>query len=728
MLFRKIETLSLFILLIFTLSCSGGGSGSSAPANNVLSTQDTQFNTENASITIASGTFFQDLHLSYSEATAADIGDSTAVSSALVLEFSTPMLTQEDKVIQVSIEVNAEQIQQAISEGKAVYLLRKTEGEGLTLGDDEEDHRLIGWVPRLGVLSEDYSRFSFELNGAVEKATYVVAVGNRIVTHFANLPSSSQSANFIGPQNNAALTKWYQRPWVVICDLGSFDADTRKACDENDADYELTDVIIKLDEVTENYRFEGWEKAKLKTMGVNQIRRLNVQVGPSSLGQELENSEVIYNVAYYYKQIGEGDDRAAGSYDTTTGGLELSQAVLDATRFLAAGDTVGHELFHAIQVAEMPHLFARADFLNYKPLFEATATAMGFWTLAPRDNASLLERRRGPWDRAWVVPFANADRLNPYRAFEFYVEISRGDLDYFHQLFANMPATGAVNADISAALEASTGMGLANSYMMKLLPFRGGESAYQHCDRLFSLTDSGSVSYSDTGLFPLEAMSSQCIYTATQLPADKVVKVSLAERNDAFKLVGLGTSVSGGTAFAFGGKEGRVVSSTQSLCFTGENAVANFHVVNQSLNSSEQTWEARVEIENSCYGLTGLWCAREDLGETMEPCTEYGSFLRLEETESEEVGQASTLSGSAFLYYWEEDGDIELGTRNGNDIVIVVDGVTRPLYPSDDVQWTITYNPDTDEMTGIYPDGRSVIFVRYSNNPHASVPFHDAIF
>jgi hypothetical protein len=112
----------------------------------------------------------------------------------------------------------------------------------------------------------------------------------------------------------------------------------------------------------------------------------------------------------------------------------------------------------------------------------------------------------------------------------------------------------------------------------------------------------------------------------------------------------------------------------------------------------------------------------------MNPCIEYGTFFRLEETESEELGEASILSGSAFLSYWEESGDIQSGTRNGNDIVIVADGDSRPQYPSGDVSWTITYNPDTDEMTGIYPDGRTVIFVRYSHNPHASVPFHDAIF
>jgi hypothetical protein len=629
--FKQIHLCSIFLFSIFISSCGGGGGTSiaTAPPDNVLSAQDLQFTTDSASIVISSGTFEDDFYLSYSETTSnlSDIGSSTAVSPSLVLEFSNPLLTQEDKTMQVTLQVDAQQIQQAISEGKSVYLLTKTEGQDLNLGDEEEDHRLIGWVPRLGNLSEDYSSFSFELNGSAEKMSFVVAVGNRIRTHFATPLNPSLSAHSMRTQTNAAASTWYQRPWVVICDLGSFDADTRKACDENDADYELTDVIIKLDEATENYRLEGWEKAKLKTMGVNQIRRLNVQLGPSSLGAALENSEVIYNVAYYYKQIGEGDDRAAGSYDTATGGLELSQSVLDATRFLAAGDTIGHELFHAIQRAEMPRLFASPHFLNYKPLFEATATAMGFWTLAPRDTASLLERRRGTWDRAWVVPFANADRLNPYRAFEFYVEISRGDLDYFHQLFANMPATGSVNQDISAALEASTGVGLADSYMTRLLPFRGGESAYQHCDRLFSLTDSGSISYSSSGLFPLEAMSSQCIYSATQIPADKVVKVSLAERNTNFNLVGLGTSVSGGTAFSFGGKEGRVVSSSQSLCFTGANAIANFHVVNKSLSAGEEDWEVNVEIENSCNGLTGLWCAREDLGANDEPVHRIRNFL-----------------------------------------------------------------------------------------------------
>lgn len=473
-----------------------------------------------------------------------------AITPVVSLRFSRAQIALGARKMTLEIEIAKDRVVAAEAARKTLYALLRTRG---SVDFERSGSPTQGWREALGSLRFDAQAQKYFLTlplyatsseldiVAVESAGFAVVLASDATSKtFRSAPSAENSP--------------FRHAWAVLCH-GSFD-NPDDCSPTSGPDTPVRQILKILRKNSDWFVAKGWTDANLSETPKSQLDVVSVDRRQPLVADP--TSGPIFNAVIVRKGTwcGRPEYRALGCYDPHTNIIELSLAVLDPARrsLQGTGDTIAHELFHAVQAAEVPHLLARANAAGneHDPakywIIEGTASAIGMWRLANEDPVLSLSARRGGVWREWsaIKPLNSVQDANlPYQTFEFFTALQDGSLDYFRSWFSALNAADqskSVYEIADSAFEAALGVSLREQFeleaddtssyallsaiqeesalglaFLKLLKQRSPVAGYPHCSWRYELdAPSGSTGVYQTAGFFLDPMSADCVEIASK--------------------------------------------------------------------------------------------------------------------------------------------------------------------------------------------------------------------
>ncbi|PIR21015.1 MAG: hypothetical protein COV45_02475 [Deltaproteobacteria bacterium CG11_big_fil_rev_8_21_14_0_20_47_16] len=462
------------LLMVLCSACSGGGSTSTVSANAGATLTDTK-----SSLQIPTGSFTEDVDVTISEnqADTSNIGDVQLVSDPVTLEFSKARVVQSADPILLAIQLDAESMRKAISEGKGIYAKARVRGEQISYDKDgsEDDE----WESLLGDLDPNSAILTVRLYssaGAVD-VVGVAGTGLKVVTidpqSFLQSKSVKRSSRAQKAVNTVGMGQY---PWAVVCDTDALSDHGAVTCDGANPNSMVTQVQNGLTDASRDLLTHlNMNELVMQQLSALSLGQTNLSTLPDPAVLRRHDPSVRYNMAYLTKG-------RTSSFTSATGILKIVESQVNNEYARNVGTVFHHELTHAVQTAICNNCASIDDAVNLNrnsPLSEGTATAVGMLASGGWSENALRNRYLHSVPRNWAHTLA---KYNPYSysyyAVEFFANANNGDLTYLMPLFRafNGSELGVFNKRLDVAIQAALGKDLPEVFMKRVMPFRNSNT------------------------------------------------------------------------------------------------------------------------------------------------------------------------------------------------------------------------------------------------------------
>lgn len=458
---------------------SGGGGTDTADGETIPAGEASTIEGDAAELAIPAGAFQGAMTVTVSE-DAADLStltQATPISKAVTVAFSETMLVDSDTALALTIDVAPETIQAALAAGDSLYAMVQVEGDTVAALTSSAPFaagtKLLAtrtaWVPVLGTLDRATGTYQIPLYGTTPTVHAVIVRGHQLTAYVPPIAGANraraprQAKEF----DRSAIVPLGRDPWVVVCVRDTI-SDPDTLCNLDDPASVIRQLQTRLTDRSAGLAALGFRQLKIQQVVGSQLVETGLPVAEAG---DLAAADLTYNVALFENSFGCGESGSNSCYVPTLGMLLLNedQATIDPQ----GTDVVAHELFHAIEAGEAPSLFGDVD--RNRWLIEALADAVGHWQITGGDAAQLRGRTSFDEPRDWREPL-NSDRGDiEYLTAEFFTLIANGSLAYLPTLLQQLEAAGAqgtVYGQLDQALQATLQMGVADAYLLGVMPWR----------------------------------------------------------------------------------------------------------------------------------------------------------------------------------------------------------------------------------------------------------------
>ncbi len=450
------------------------------------------------------------------------------VTEVVTIEFSKAELTDDLLVVEINVPEAAD---------GGLYGLAKSSG-GLFLHGITE----TGWGLVLGVLDQERSVLRFELGSSATSISLVVVHAPDTPSSMAALPVTSMRAvpnwlgrfvtNVIGGEQahavinpigikNFPLKEMEQMGWVATCRPDNFTGKQKSQCAR---DSEMLKRIAKLAmQSTLSLKQLGFSHVQLKVIPPTTLGTL-----PIPFATEPDEASPLVKGYFWVEADPDPDVKSRESNEKVEGYYHpiFNYIVVNSE---SEGDTLIHEIMHAVQYAEIPKAVGR-DWIIEGTAAATEALPLDLKTIVPvADIRDAREFRYYESWRNWRFPLNSErkDMLDQYEVAEFWLS-STGGLQYLPQVYTIIQSgqgtrihSGSINNTeyniVDRGLQEALGKGIENVYW-DLLKTRNSQEGYkgekeEYCHAI-ELVETDSWRFSehlkDEMVLPTAAMSAQC--------------------------------------------------------------------------------------------------------------------------------------------------------------------------------------------------------------------------
>ena len=576
-------------------ACSGGGSSASLSSGSGATLSDSK-----SSLEVPAGSFEDNISVTLNEnqADTKDVGNAQVISNPVTLEFSKARIAQSTDPISLKIQLDTEQMRQALADGKGIYAKVRVRGEQISYDTSAADEER--WVPLLGELDAGNGTLTIRLyaSAAVVDVVGVAGTELKVAAMDAAAFNRSKAVKKVGSKavNTIGMGQY---PWAVVCDTDKLSDHGAHTCDANDPN----SLVRKIQDGMTDASRELLNHLGMNTLVMQQLTALslgqtNLSTLPDPAVLRRHDPSVKYNMVYL-------TSGATSNFTTATGILKIveTQASNDAYT-LAVGNVYHHELVHAVQSAICNNCASIDDRVNLNrnsPLSEGTATAVGMLASVNWNTGAVRGKLLSGVPRNWILTLAH---YNPYAdsyfMTEFFTLANNGDLNYLMPLFRafNGNDNGVFNRRLDAAVTAALGKSLGEVYMTRVMPQRASSSPAGIYYNVYDVTNNDishrweqtvSAMGTDQYLFTVSGDDDVCI----NVHLDEGVNQNLA-------LVAL-NGTEGGSSFAYGeDSSARYTTNGDTLVIQGRSA--DVQVVNVSPGgvADNKTYTIEVHTDGAC--------------------------------------------------------------------------------------------------------------------------------
>lgn len=367
---------------------------------------------------------------------AAAFPDEIPLTSVFSVEFSDVQWASAVMSLQVDLPAGA----------PAGFYGRTTTIGGLGFADNES------WLLEVGVLDDTGTQLATPLRSAVGHTSFVVVTTTDALASPA-MTSFDGSARFAARSlisDPIDVHSWELKEWTVLCSA------TTASCTQATADALADRFVAAVDRLATDASLGGpYTVARVRTCAKRDLVRVQAAgriVGASTDLAALGDDEMLLlGVLTPNGQLGAN---ISGIY--RDGALAVVEDVLSEPPDASSGDTVVHELFHAVQAAAMSNVYATW-------ILEGTATAVEIASILP-GAAERMDFRRGQW-RDWSHALSSTADTDEYRVVEFFLFYQDGDLGYLGGMMADLKSSFIVDsANSYLMMEAVLASGLVARY------------------------------------------------------------------------------------------------------------------------------------------------------------------------------------------------------------------------------------------------------------------------
>jgi hypothetical protein len=479
---------------LLVAACSGGGGSANLSNGSGATLSDSK-----SSVEVPTGSYEGTVNVSLNEnqADTKDIGNVLVISNPVTLEFSKALVVQSTDPINLRIQLDAEQMRQAIADGKGIYAKVRVRGEQVsydrTVDVDAE------WMPLVGNLDPATATLTVRLYASAAEVDvaavagdelFILAIDPAVFNQRRSVKVSKSAKSAISVTKAAGRVAMAHNPWAIVCIKPKMSDRGAGTCDGSN----VASLVVKVqDELTEASRdlnnrlqmnFFVIQQLTARELAVNNLSSRPV---PEILRQY--DPSVVYNVAYL--SSGCGDSRRS-CYDGTTGTLTLAEGSLTNAHAQLTGSSYHHELTHAVQTAIMPNnpnVDVDARVSRNSALVEGTATAVGLLAGSGWNTDASKGRLVNNVARNWADPLGKYSPYDDtYYMTEFFSLANSGDLSYLMPLFHsfNGNSDGVFHRRLNTAISIALGEDLPNVFLKRVMPLRNAASPngvhYQRVD------------------------------------------------------------------------------------------------------------------------------------------------------------------------------------------------------------------------------------------------------
>jgi cysteine-rich repeat protein len=381
-----------------------------------------------------------------------------------------------------------------------------------------------GWQLEIGRFDAATSTLYFDLRGTAQSLEFVVVgVDSGAVARQPSdgldaladagdsflrglqLPSLISTALAQGGQVQTVYADFSSFGWAILCDPSRFEEVFDGSCTAaaGQPPAVLAEKFSVAGQFLINLQFPRAAVQLARTEDIARSGLVFATSGPSQPIPAALGGGEGYFLAYLV--VPEDIRPNLGFYQPATGRVTMTveeDGIVDPQD----EDTVGHELFHAAQEAEIPAVTALW-------IVEGSATAVGG---AFVDSGSLLDYRYAGW-RDWVTALNSSIDPDYYQTVEFWTNLGGGSLTYLAPFFDQLAMLGDVplGDDYAAVNQALVNSGaggllpLRDAYL-DLIQTRDAQMEYPHCFQGTCIVGENCTETGETG-GALEAISAGCI-------------------------------------------------------------------------------------------------------------------------------------------------------------------------------------------------------------------------
>jgi len=516
----------LLLLVVTTLSCSGGsgvktisvGPGVSV---NVESNTEVTVKGSESTLYLPSSIFSENISVSLSEdaVDVTELAGYTLLSKSISLHFSQAQQTKE-KAFVLAFTLSKEKVQSLLQEGKGLFAKVRNRGEHIAYGEGKS----ATWSLHLGEYDENTGEYSVAFYATAETIEVALVAGDPLTVFIGSVQKDRGEESFgaksvskaspLATELTRTIYNFEETPWAVICEPAKMTVAERALCQEGNARYQLERVHERIRSNTQLLVDQGWSKAKLLLTTALSLQIARGDINAFTGSRDLP---IYLPVAFVAGRANTACSNTAvkGCYDPNNGKLEFTELALIAEDQLRCGDTVMHELFHAVQAATLPDV--EDVWFN-----EATSSAMGAWAVAGGNANTLINSTYCGEHRDWNFGLDNSsDDYRPYKTMEFFTGLANGEISYLPQVFAALSTSSSsltytsLNDALSTVptVHATLGENYMNVVRRKIPSFN-----YPHCSQMELQTEDDLWFGLESGA--LQSMSSDCYNTLETNLAD----------------------------------------------------------------------------------------------------------------------------------------------------------------------------------------------------------------
>jgi len=384
---------------------------------------------------------------------------SQVISNGVILTASAVEVASTERPARVSLE-----IPESARQGSVQVLMRES-GDQISIHDA---HVSGAWHPVPARFSEDRSSLQVDLMAFAEVQEFLLvkpAGALKSQKKRGNPKVSAERAQgVLKAGGTIALERNTSTPWAVVCDTTLEGRMTPLECESPHFKGAVDRFLTHLTEAASRIRYLDLPELDRIAVALSNEDTLNSGGSPYYLSQAADGADefargTVYATVFVRRRLSCPD--ASGCYYPGSGAIEFQVGSVYGGEFSTPpAEVAAHEVFHAVQMAEIPFHFVRYQaLLAGQPgqwFIEGTAAAIGVQHRIGMNSDLLDQAHYQGVARDFRTPLHAGGRLDAYTNMEHFVALGMpGDIRWvapaLHALGASSPRSDP-RSDVSKAL------------------------------------------------------------------------------------------------------------------------------------------------------------------------------------------------------------------------------------------------------------------------------------
>ena len=439
----------------------GGGSGRPARPGLGHPVQDIELISERGRFLLRSESLAHELEFTLEDRTE-DPGleaGSRIISEGVILTASAVEVVSLEKPALVSLV-----IPEAARQGGVQVLMRES-GDQISVHDA---HVAGDWHPVPARLSEDRSALQVEIMAFAEAQEFLlVKTGEAFKSGKKPLAPRLGAGRIQGVMKaggTIAAERSTKTPWAVVCDTTLEGRMTQLECESLGFKTAVDRFLTHLSEASLRIRYLNFPELDRIAVALSNEDTLSSGGSPYYLSQAADGADefargTVYATVYVRRRLSCPD--AAGCFHPGTGAIEIQVgSVYGGNGSVPPAEVAAHEVFHAVQMGEIPFHFAQYQSLGAgQPgqwFIEGTAAAIGVHHRIGGNPEILDQTHFQGVARDFRTQLNSTSGLDAYTSMEHLVSLGmKGDITWvapaLHAMGASSPRSDPIS-DVSKAV------------------------------------------------------------------------------------------------------------------------------------------------------------------------------------------------------------------------------------------------------------------------------------